>query len=200
VVALARDGDRVTGVHLDDGTTLLAQTVVIAAGCWSAQLLPLPVRPVKGQILRLHTATPFVGATVRALVQGTSVYVVPRADGEVVVGATMEEQGYDVTVTAGGVYELLRDAHTVLPGITELTLVETLAGLRPGTPDNAPLVGPSALDGCVLATGHGRNGILLAPLTASAVAQLVMSGAVSNELAPFAPARFHPERLDGVPA
>jgi glycine oxidase len=146
---------------------------------------------VKGQILRLHAREPFVGTNVRALVQGTSIYVVPRADGEVVVGATMEEQGYDATVTAGGVYELLRDARTVLPGITELPLVETNAALRPGSPDNAPIIGRStSYDGLVVATGHGRNGVLLAPVTADAVADLIVDGVVPDVVAPFGPERF----------
>lgn len=188
---------RVTGVELADGTTLSAGTVVLAAGCWSGALtlpdevLP-PVRPVKGQLLRLRarTAHPFCSRTVRGLVRGTSVYVVPRANGEVVVGATVEEMGFDTTVTAGAVYELLRDAHEILPGITELTWTEASAGLRPGSPDNAPLVGPSALPGLVLATGHYRNGVLLAPVTADAVAELLIAGSMPHELAPFDPGRF----------
>lgn len=189
--------DRVSGVVLDTGDRLAAGTVVLAAGCWSGTLgLPPevvpPVRPVKGQILRLRAPAgrPFVSRTVRGLVKGTSVYVVPRADGEVVVGATVEEMGFDTTVTAGGVYELLRDAHEILPGVTELALTEASAGLRPGSPDNAPLVGPTALRGLVLATGHHRNGVLLAPVTADGVASLVDSGELPAEMSPFAPQRF----------
>ena len=132
--------------------------------------------------------------TVRAFVHGASVYLVPRADGEVVVGATMEERGFDDTVTAGGMWELLRDARVVLPVVTELELVEAWAGLRPGTPDNLPLIGASALDGLVLATGHGRNGILLAPLTADAVASLVADGAALPEVAAADPRRFEAVR------
>jgi glycine oxidase len=197
-VTAETSGDRVTGLRLDDGTRLAAGTVVLAAGSWSGRLegvpeaaLP-PVRPVKGQVVRLRCDPrhPFVGRTVRGLVRGTGVYLVPRADGEVVVGATVEEQGFDTSVTAGGVYELLRDAHTLLPGVTELSLVETLAGLRPGTPDNAPVLGPTALDGLVLATGHFRNGVLLTGVTADAVADLLTTGAMPAFAAPFAPTRF----------
>src|SRR5512144_1627355 len=194
----AAAADRVAGVRLADGTEIAADVVVLAAGCRSAAIAGLPehvvppVRPVKGQILRLHgdPRHPFLGRTVRGLVAGSPVYVVPRADGEIVLGATMEEQGYDERVTAGGVYELLRDAHLVLPGISELPLVETAAGLRPGTPDNAPLIGPAQLPGLVLATGHHRNGILLTPVTADAVAELLATGALPDLAAPFAPDRF----------
>jgi glycine oxidase len=173
--------------------------VVLAAGCWSGgvegvppHVLP-PVRPVKGQILRLRVPpshAPFLSRTVRGTTRGSHVYLVPREDGELVVGATSEEMGWDTRVTAGGVYELLRDAHEIVPGITELPLVETLAGLRPGTPDNAPLLGPSALDGLVLATGHHRNGILLAPVTADAVAELLTTGVLPEVAAAFGPDRF----------
>lgn len=195
---IAVAADRVAGVRLADGTEIAADVVVLAAGCRSAAIAGLPehvvppVRPVKGQILRLHgdPRHPFLGRTVRGLVAGSPVYVVPRADGEIVLGATMEEQGYDERVTAGGVYELLRDAHLVLPGISELPLVETAAGLRPGTPDNAPLIGPAQLPGLVLATGHHRNGILLTPVTADAVAELLATGALPDLAAPFAPDRF----------
>ena len=106
----------------------------------------------------------------RAVVRGSHVYLVPRENGELVVGATSEELGWDTTVTAGGVYELLRDAHELVPGITELPLTETRAGLRPGSPDNAPLLGPTALPGLHLATGHYRNGVLLTPVTGDVLA------------------------------
>jgi glycine oxidase len=195
----------VEGVVLDDGTRLAAGTVVLAAGCWSGQVTgpdggPLAglaaVRPVKGQVLRLRVAPgvgPFLGHTVRGRVHGWPVYLVPRADGTVVVGATQEERGYDETVTAGGVHQLLRDACELVPGAAELTWVEARAGLRPGSPDNAPLVGaaaPPGPSGLVLATGHHRNGVLLAPVTADAVVSLVVDGAVSGPMRAFAPSRF----------
>jgi glycine oxidase len=121
------------------------------------------------------------------------VYVVPRHDGTVVVGATVEERGFDTEATAGAVYELLRDAHRVVPGITEMGLGEVTVGLRPGSPDNAPIVGraPGAgVDGLVVATGHYRQGILLTPLTAAAVAAIVAGGDPPPEMAPFGPGRF----------
>jgi glycine oxidase len=118
------------------------------------------------------------------------VYVVPRGDGRVVLGATVEERGFELTVTAGGVHELLREAYRVLPEIGELELTEAIAGLRPGTPDNAPLIGPGALDGLVLATGHFRNGILLAPITADAVASLLAGEEPPPSAVPMAPARL----------
>ncbi|MFC1443902.1 glycine oxidase ThiO [Streptacidiphilus sp. N1-10] len=197
--------DRVVGALAEDGTRLSAGQTVLAAGSWSGEVpgLPpearLPVRPVKGQILRLRMTTslgaplpggPFLSRNLRAVVRGVHLYLVPREDGELVVGATMEEQGFDTTVTAGGVYELLRDAHELVPGITELPLVETGAGLRPGTPDNAPLLGPTSLPGLVAATGHHRNGVLLTPVTADAVSAYLATGVLPPEAAPFTPARF----------
>ena len=197
--------DRVVGALAEDGARLCAGQTVLAAGSWSGEIpgLPpearLPVRPVKGQILRLRMTTslgaplpggPFLSRNLRAVVRGVHLYLVPREDGELVVGATMEEQGFDTTVTAGGVYELLRDAHELVPGITELPLVETGAGLRPGTPDNAPLLGPTALPGLVAATGHHRNGVLLTPVTADAVSAYLATGVLPPEAAPFTPARF----------
>ncbi|MEU5399482.1 glycine oxidase ThiO [Streptomyces sp. NPDC005963] len=194
-------GDRAVGVRLADGQEVRAEQTVLAGGSFSRELdgvpphvLP-PVRPVKGQVLRLRVPAafaPFLSRTVRAVVRGGSVYLVPRQDGELVVGATSEELGWDTTVTAGGVYELLRDAHELVPGITELPLVETRAGLRPGTPDNAPLLGPTALPGLLLATGHYRNGVLLTPLTADAMASVLVRGVLPDEALPFTPHRFAP--------
>lgn len=200
VTAVTTDATgRASGVVLDDGGTIAAGTVVVAAGAWTSTLEGLPpgtlppVRPVKGQILRLAT-TPDTGAvlrrTLRALVRGMGVYLVPRADGELAVGATTEERGFDPTVTAGGVWELLRDARAVLPVVTELRFVEAWAGLRPGTPDNAPAIGPTPVPGLVVATGHGRNGVLLAPVTGDAVAAHVVDGALPDVVRPFGPERF----------
>lgn len=201
--AIEASAGRVEGVRLDGGAELRAgSAVVVAAGCWSERLLTslglqLPVRPVKGQILRLR-ARPKSGAvlperTVRAVVHGSAVYIAPRADGELVVGATMEEQGYDTIVTAGAVHELLHDARAVLPGLDEAELVECRAGLRPGSPDNLPLIGSlgrGAPDGLVVAAGHGRHGILLAPLTADAVAALLAQGSLPPLLDVCNPTRF----------
>ncbi|MFB7910532.1 glycine oxidase ThiO [Kitasatospora sp. NPDC059146] len=201
-VELLVDGGRAVGARLDDGESLAAEQVVLAAGPHSHRLPGLPegvlpaVRPVKGQIVRLHVPEayrPFLSRNVRAVVRGQHLYLVPRENGELVIGATTEEQGYDTTVTAGGVYELLRDAHELVPGITELPLRETSAGLRPGSPDNAPLLGPTALPGLVAATGHYRNGVLLTPVTADLLADYLATGEVPDLARPFTPTRFSPE-------
>jgi glycine oxidase len=154
----------------------------------------VPVRPVKGQIVRLHVdpADPPLRAAVRGLVHGRSVYLVPREGPELVVGATMEEQGFDTTVTAGAVDELLHAAIELVPALREAAVVELHAGLRPGTPDNAPIIGRSPSDPrVVLATGHHRNGILLAPVTADAVAEL-LAGRPAPLVEPFGAGRFAP--------
>ena len=175
VAALGDDG-RITGVRTAAGEELHAEAVVVAAGSWSAADWLPPharpgVRPVKGQIITL--AGPASEPVCERIVVSERVYVVPRADGRLVIGATVEERGFDVRVTAGGVHELLREAYRVLPDIAELELVETIAGLRPATPDNLPLIGPGTLDGLLLATGHFRNGILLAPLTGERIAGML---------------------------
>ena len=200
--------DRAAGVATTDGEELGASQVVLAAGSLSGRLEGLPqallppVRPVKGQVLRLTVPprhAPFLSRTVRAVVRGSHVYLVPRENGELVVGATSEEQGWDTTVTAGGVYELLRDAHELVPGITELPLTETRAGLRPGSPDNAPLLGPTELPGLLLATGHYRNGVLLTPVTGDAMAHVLTTGELPDEARAFTPRRFGAAALTEQP-
>ncbi|MCK2220772.1 glycine oxidase ThiO [Actinomadura sp. ATCC 31491] len=188
---------RVVGVRLEEGagpSEVRAGRVVLAAGAWSGGLAGVPVRPVKGQILRLRSPRPLLTRCVRGSVHGSSVYLVPRGDGELVVGATQEELGFDTRVTAGGLYELLRDARELVPGVTELELADVVAGLRPGTPDNLPVIGPGGAPGLVLATGHHRGGVLLAPLTAALVAG-ESGGEEAAELdalgALCSPARFH---------
>jgi glycine oxidase len=194
---LCSQAGRVSGVALSDGQVLHSRRVLLAAGSWSATIGGLPpeavppVRPVKGQLLHLRTpSSPAQPPIASHNVRGLEVYVVPRADGRVVVGATVEERGFDTTVTAGAVHELLRAAYELLPGVAELEFVEAVAGLRPASPDNAPLLGPAALDGLLLATGHYRNGVLLTPITADAIAELLVSGEPPALLAPFSPARF----------
>jgi glycine oxidase len=194
----APDG-RVRGVRTTAGGAIAAEQVVVAAGCWSGairgvpdEVLP-PVRPVKGQILRLRGSADAPVAT--RLVRTPRCYVVPRPDGEVVVGATVEERGFDTTVTGDGVYRLLEAAVEVLPDVGELEFVEAAARLRPGSPDNAPLIGRAGPDGLVWATGHHRNGVLLAPVTAAAVAGLLAGGELPDTVAPFGPARFGARRL-----
>ena len=181
------------GLELAQGARVAAHTVVLALGARSATLPgvpPLPVRPVKGQILRLRGASGLLEGTVRALVRGRQVYLVPYAGDHLIVGATVEEKGFDDTVTAGGVHDLLRDAIEVVPGVTELELDETLARPRPGTPDNAPILGASTMPGLVLACGHYRNGVLLTPVTADALAELVVTGALPELAMPFTLDRF----------
>jgi len=173
------EGERIAGLRTEGGEELRAATVVLATGAWSAlaEWLPEParppVRPVKGQILELRARD---GAPpCERIVASERVYLVPRADGRLIVGATVEEQGFDTAVTAGGVHELLREAYRLLPDVAEMELTEATAGLRPGTPENLPRVGPSPVPGLLWATGHYRNGILLAPLAANAIADLLQA-------------------------
>lgn len=194
VVEALVEGDRLVGVVTAKGRRLSSASVVLASG-WSSGRSPWlppharpPVRPVKGQILTLKGQA--VEPLCERIVATQRVYVVPRADGRVVIGATVEERGPDLTVTAGGVHELLREAYRVLPEIAELELTAAVAGLRPATLDNAPVIGPGALDGLVLATGHFRNGILLAPVTADAVAALLAGDEPTALAARFAAERF----------
>ena len=173
------EGERLVGARTPM-EELRAETTILANGAWSGATdwLPEdarpPVRPVKGQVLELRRRDGEPPA--QRILASERVYLVPRSDGRLVVGATVEEMGYDTTVTAGGVHELLREAYRLLPDVAEMELVDAIAGLRPGTPNNLPLVGPGAIGGLVLATGHFRNGILLAPLAAEAIAD-VLEGA-----------------------
>ncbi|HEX4259295.1 MAG TPA: glycine oxidase ThiO [Streptosporangiaceae bacterium] len=186
--------------RLADGTVAEADWVVLAAGWKSAGIdgLPAgavpPVRPVKGQVLRLRGPAGFLNRSVRGVVRGSSVYLVPREDGELVVGATQEELGEDTRVTAGGLWELLRDARALVPGLTELEFTEAVARLRPGTPDNGPILGPGPADGTsdglVLATGHFRNGVLLTPVTADAIVGYLTNGRLPEVAAHFTIERF----------
>jgi glycine oxidase len=192
--ALDLAGGRVDGVVLADGSAVRAAQVVIAAGVWSGELAGVPdgghvpVRPVKGQIMRLHDpAGP--GLLQRVIRMGPS-YITPRGDGRYVLGATSEERGFDTTVTAGAAFELLRDAAELVPGVSELVIDEFAAGLRPGTPDNLPAIGPGAVDGLYWATGHRRGGILLAPVTAELVTAALAGEAMPAYASAFAPGRF----------
>jgi glycine oxidase len=190
VVAALRErlGGRIVAKRVSTLDDVRASATVVAAGCGTAALTGLPVRPVKGQVLRLRGEPGLLRHVLEATVDGRSVYVVPRADGEIVVGATQEERT-DRTITAGGVYDLLRAAIELVPGLAECELAETLAGHRPGTPDNAPLLG-RLRDGVLVAAGHFRNGVLLAPVTADLIAGLVLDGTTDPLLDDFAPGRF----------
>ena len=187
-----------TGVQAERGFQK-ADSVILSAGCWSAQIpgipdaiLP-PVRPVKGQMLALQMeagiAINSVIRTVRARYP-VPVYLVPRADGRLIVGATSEEMGFDRRLTVGGVFELLRGAWEAVPGVYELPILETWAGLRPGSRDNAPILGKTPIENLIYATGHYRNGILLTPVTAYEIAKLVLTGETSEIIAPFQLDRF----------
>jgi glycine oxidase len=167
------DGHAVGGVELQGGERLSSPAVVVAAGTWSGGIAGVPaaarvpVRPVKGQTLRLRD--PAGPGLLERAVRFEEGYLVPRADGRYVLGGTMEERGFDEAPTAGAAYELLRDCHELIPGVSELEIEELCVGLRPGTPDNLPIIGTGTIDGLIWATGHFRNGILLAPLTAELV-------------------------------
>ena len=185
VAALAARVEVIEGVNVCDLDAVDAHTVVLAAGAWSCELGDVPVHPVKGQILRLRD--PNGPGLVDRVLRFEGGYLVPRGDGRYVLGATVEERGFDTTVTAGGLYELLRDATEVVPGISELVVEETAAGLRPGTSGNVPIV--ERRGRVVVATGHFRNGILLAPVTADQVVQELTkdpSGNVSGASPPSA--------------
>ena len=203
VQAVEAGSQGVEAVVLESGERLAASAVVLATGAESARLeVPeaarVPVRPVKGQILRLR-ARAGSPLPARRVVRTPEVYAVPREDGRLVVGATVEEQGFDVSVTAGGVLELLRRAYDALPGISELELVEARAGLRPAAPDNGPVVGETDVPGLIWATGHWRNGILLAPITGEAVAALLTGAEPPAAIAPFSPRRFSRAPTEAVP-
>jgi glycine oxidase len=195
VSGLSVSHDRVNGVRLDNGETLSAGHVVIAAGPWSGQIGAMPAgaqivfRPVKGQILTL--ADPNGPGMLERVLRMTPGYLVPRGDGRYVLGASMEERGFDTTITAGAVYELLRDAIEIVPGVSEWTLEELNCGIRPGTSDNLPVIGTSpSLERLVWATGHHRHGILLTPLTADLVVAELAGRALPELATAASPARF----------
>jgi len=174
-----------SGVVLADGTRIDAERVVLAAGAWSSRRLAkrLPIVPVKGQTLRLRGPLP---AT--RIIRSEHVYVVPRASGETVIGATIEDAGFDTTTTDAATELLLGQARRAVPAVDELELVEAVASLRPATPDDGPLIGE--WEGLLVAGGHYRNGILLAPITADAVAAMLAGEAPPAETEPFDPRRF----------
>lgn len=186
-------GGRAVGVVVEE-RAYPANLVILAAGAWSDQLQGLPrsaippVRPIKGQMiaLRMDRDAPLLSHVVWA----PGVYLVPREDGRLILGATVEEKGFEDTLTAGGLYGLLDGAWRALPGIEELPVDEMWVGHRPGSRDDAPIIGACSVPGLILATGHHRNGILLTPITAWAVAQLALTGTAPAEIVPFAIDRF----------
>ena len=194
VNAISSHGGRVDGVVLADGTKAAADVVVLAAGAWSRGIAGLPpelrppVRPIKGQMLalRMDAAAPLLNHVVWA----PGAYLVPRRDGRLLIGATVEEKGYDASLTAGGILTLLEAAWRTVPAVEELPIDEMWVGHRPGSRDDAPILGAGPIEGLVYATGHHRNGILLTPITADAIARLVLDGVAEPAIRPFGIERF----------
>jgi glycine oxidase len=184
----------VTGIALEDGQQIPADVVVLAAGAWSRGIGGLaadcrpPVRPVKGQMLalRMDPSAPLINHVICA----PGVYLVPRRDGRLLVGATVEERGFDGSLTAGAVLTLLESAWRVVPSIEDLPIHEMWTGHRPGSRDDAPILGAGPMQGLIYATGHHRNGILLTPITADLIAGLILDGVADPGLAPFGIERF----------
>lgn len=194
VKTISNDAGRVDGIVLADGRKVAADVVVLAAGAWSRSIdglaseLRPPVRPIKGQMLalRMDPTAPLLTHVVWA----PGAYLVPRFDGRLLVGATVEEKGYDMSLTAGGILTLLEAAWRVVPAVEELPIDEMWVGHRPGSRDDAPILGTGLIDGLIYATGHHRNGILLTPITADAIAELVLEGAADPAIRPFSIERF----------
>ncbi len=193
IEAVETQGDRIAGVRVA-GLMREAEAVILAAGAWSASVPGIPpeakppVRPLKGQMLALQMdpAAPILRHTLWA----PNTYLIPRLDGRLLIGATVEERGFDESITAGGLLALLDTAWRALPTIEELPVVEQWAGFRPTSRDDAPILGPTLIDGLFLATGHHRNGILLAPLTSNAVSEAVLTGDIPAIARPFTINRF----------
>ena len=186
---------KIDGVHLQNDTKYQADTIILAAGAWSGQLAGLPpacvppVYPVKGQILAVQTDQPLISRMIRR----SDGSLVPWRDGRLIIGVTKEEMGFDDSITAQAVFQLLQSAKRTLPGLLQYPLIETIVGFRPGTPDNWPILGQTAVCGLLLATGQYMDGILLAPLMAQALSQLALTGKMPKLVAPFTPQRFHPD-------
>jgi glycine oxidase len=199
VSAISLNGERADGIVLADSTKVAADVVVLAAGAWSRSIAGIPpelrppVRPIKGQMLalRMDAAAPLVTHVVWA----PGAYLVPRRDGRLLVGATVEEKGYDISLTAGGMLTLLEAAWRAIPAVEELPIEEMWVGHRPGSRDDAPILGAAPIQGLVYATGHHRHGILLAPVTADAITRLVLDGLAEPLIWPFSIERFIPTDL-----
>ncbi|HEY1265422.1 MAG TPA: FAD-dependent oxidoreductase [Terriglobales bacterium] len=186
VLAVLAENGRVTGVQTDR-TSYQAPVVVNCAGAWACQVSPylIPTRPVKGQILSV-----IGGPTIRHVVRAPEVYLVPRSDGRIVIGATAEDAGYDKRTNPETIQKLYRAAARLAPGLAKAKIHEAWAGLRPGTPDGLPVLGPAAVSGYFAATGHFRDGILLAPVTAAIMAELITEGSTAHDVSAFSPDRF----------
>ncbi len=182
VASVTRESGVARGVELENGERLSGEHVVLATGAWAGALANVPVRPVKGQIMLLRD--PEGEGLITHTLRFEHGYLVPRADGIYALGASAEERGFDLTITARPLYELLRDASELVPGLLDLEVAEISAGLRPGSPDNLPLIGTVKEDGLILACGHYRNGILLAPLTATMVLDAIAGAELPAVVAP----------------
>jgi glycine oxidase len=191
-------GDPVTAVNISDGrvtrvtttkTTFHASKVVNCAGAWSGQIAPqaFPTRPVKGQMLCLVAPS---RSLLKHVIRSPEVYLIPRSDGRILVGATMEEAGFNKRTDVATIQRLHRDAVALVPELRNAKILEDWAGLRPGTPDSLPILGATATPGYYVATGHFRDGILLAPITAQVMAEVITEAACHYDLKPFSPARF----------
>jgi glycine oxidase len=190
------EGERATGVRVG-GEDIPADAVLLAAGAWSGKVqgllpwVPIPVRPVKGQMIAVQQPPhALLEHCVWARDNTRMVYLAPKSNGRLLIGATVEEVGFDTQVTVGGILDLLGMAWETLPGLYDLPIVETWAGLRPSSRDNAPILGKTAIEGLYVATGHYRNGILFAPVTTEDVGHLILTGETTDVIAPFALERF----------
>jgi glycine oxidase len=193
VASLALDGKKCAGVKTSSGETIHAAQVVLAAGCWSSQIPEAadyaPTIPVRGQMAALRHA----GEPIRCVLRSEHGYLVPRgmqSPQTLVVGSTIENAGYEKRITSGGLEKILAAANELVPELAKAELVETWCGLRPGTPDQLPILGPAEIDGLVFATGHYRNGILLAPITAKLIGEWIADRRTTMEWEAFSPLRF----------
>lgn len=187
VTGLQVAANRVAGVETTR-TSYSAPIVVNCAGAWAGCIGPLsfPVRPVKGQMLSV-----IGGPRLKHVIRAENVYLVPRSDGRLVIGSTLEDAGYDKRTETNTIQRLLHAALQIVPGLAESRIHDDWAGLRPGTPDDLPILGESEIGGYFLATGHFRDGILLAPITAQVMTDVILGKAPTYDLASFSPERFH---------
>jgi glycine oxidase len=189
VAGIVKEGDRCTGLKLEK-ETINAKWIVVAAGCFSAEIEGVkefaPVRPAKGQMVSLRGDE----LKIERVIWGEKVYIVPRNDGRILAGATVEYVGFDKQVTAGGVEKILSAAIEVIPEFANARIEETWAGLRPDSPDHLPILGPTDVDGLVIATGHFRSGVLLTPITARLVRQWITERSVEIDWERLSPMRF----------
>ncbi|MEK6300863.1 MAG: glycine oxidase ThiO [Acidobacteriota bacterium] len=198
VTALTAHRGKVTGV-VSNGDRFDAAVVVVAAGTWSSRLieplrLNVKVIPARGQMIAVRGQ----GCSINRALQSSKVYLVPRRDGRLLIGATVEYAGFEKGVTVGGISSLLSAAIELAPSLRGFEIAETWSGLRPDTGDHLPILGPAGIDGLVLATGHFRNGILLAPVTAKLIAELILTGRAPPALKPFSNERFQVSGLSGI--